>query len=96
LNFFLVGINQPESGRQSRQPKPGKLKENSARAPSKKIGKKTQEEEIYWKFSKKIQRKRHPTFKPPESSAFQIAARSGLWIREKKPVTSVSSVPPWS
>jgi hypothetical protein len=38
--------------------------------------KKTQEEEFYWKFSKKIQRKRHPTFKPPESSGFQIAARN--------------------
>ena len=42
---------------------------------TKKNGKKTQEEEFYWKFPKKIQRKRYPTFKPPRSSGFQIAAR---------------------
>jgi hypothetical protein len=44
--------------------------------PRRRRRKKTQEEEFYWKFSKKIQRKRHPTFKPPESSGFQIAARN--------------------
>ena len=43
--------------------------------PTKKTGKKTQEEEFCQKLSKKIQRKRHPVFKPPSSSGFQIAAR---------------------
>ena len=43
--------------------------------PTRKSGKKTQEEEFGWKLLKKIQRKRHPMFKPPVSSGFQNAAR---------------------
>jgi hypothetical protein len=45
------------------------------RVPPKKNRKKIQEEEFGWKISKKIQRKRHPMFKPPELPEFQIAAR---------------------
>lgn len=70
-----------------------------------KNGKKTQEEEFYWKFPKKIQRKRHPKFIPPRSSGFQIAARSAsssisdsllpLLLTELKSAAAQTSKP-WS